>query len=126
MLKPRSVQHKVNQESYALLISTLIDSPCSTSKLCEVTGLSRVVVQNIGRCFVKHGLVHVGAWTTDARGVYRLPIWNWGPGLEAPRPPPKTPAQIKRAYDLRRKQAKAGGVAGTVFASIVGALVPPK
>ena len=97
--------HKVNQDTYARLISALLDDPCTCFELAEETGLHLVTVQSLIRCFRKHKLVHVSAWDVDKKGRAAVAVYSFGRGKSKPRPK-KTGAERTAAYRARKVAEK--------------------
>jgi hypothetical protein len=102
MLKERSVTHKVNQESYALVFKDLLAGPSTAYDLAEVSGLHVVTVQELMRTLHRHKVVHIVAWHPNGRGIDTTPVFALGKGRDVKRRC-KTRAQIAADYRERKR-----------------------
>lgn len=102
MLKERSVLHKVNQETYALVFKELLDGPASCQDLVDVSGLHLVTVQSLMRVLNRHKVVHIAGWNPDSRGRDTSAVFAFGKGRDVKRRV-KPKAEIAADYRARKQ-----------------------
>lgn len=104
MLKERSKQKKVNQESYAILFSYLITHGAGTAEeLVEATGLNKVTVYDLLRVLRRHKVIHISAWMPDALDRDAIAVFSFGRKPDAKRRKLTAAQRQQRWRDRQRK-----------------------
>jgi hypothetical protein len=77
------------------------EGPATVKEIRERSGLGKGPILTFTKLLREAGLLHIGEW--EVSGQIRAPSWVWGGGKDAPKPPPKTRAEIDRAYEARAR-----------------------
>lgn len=83
--------------------------PQTTGELAEYLERSKKVIEGCLRDARRLGLFHIHAWRRNnsanegAQSGLPSPVWAAGPGVDAPRPRPKTPKERDAEYRERRR-----------------------
>lgn len=101
-------KRKRNNAVIALKMQALlIERPASYEELVAVSELARHSVEHWVRNMRRAGYVHIAEYVRDERGRYLVPLFRFGPGVDADRPAPKlTLAERQRGYRERKKGEK--------------------
>lgn len=92
---------KLNAMLYARVVSLLVQGPTTVHDICAETGLHTATVASFVRELRKVGLVGIGAWERDSRGIEQIPVYEWGRKRDKPRSR-MTPAQRQQLHRARR------------------------
>jgi len=101
-----------------LILSAIAETPKSKDALAEITGLQRnTIARWINLLHTRKGeiknLVYIADWGKAGKKQHPVALWKLGYGeFDAPRPPPKTPAE--HCKEWRRRQRKKLAVQVTV------------
>jgi hypothetical protein len=66
--------------SYAKVLKALLEGPCTTHDLVEVSGIHLVTTQSLMRTFHRHKIVHIVAWEADRLGRDTTAVFKLGEG----------------------------------------------
>lgn len=83
-----------------------IQSPSSITDIVESVGIAHATARRVIKSLRLGGVCHIGAWQVQVSGP-RVPMYRFGPGKDAKKPPPQPKAEIQRR--MRAKQATDGG-----------------
>lgn len=97
---------RMSARFYAEMIRLLVDGPCSCADLVEELGLSHTTIAEYLAALHKRGLLHIASWMLVPPKNTRKPVYAWGPGRDAKRPPWQTPAERQLAYRDRKRARK--------------------
>lgn len=95
-----------------LMLQLALQEPSSYEDLVDMTGLKKPVVARLVRLLHSEGAVHRVGWGHDRKGRDFVALYEWGPGLDIPRPGRKISAAEQMAkLRLRRKLEKQNAAA---------------
>lgn len=113
----RAPKNRMTPDQLAHLLELMLTPRYTTKELAQLTGLAyNTVVKYTAALHARH-VIHISGWKRDALGRARDRLWEFGPGVDKPRPK-LTGAQKARKMRARRAAAKE---AALPFAGKLGA-----
>lgn len=97
-------QHLCTTAAYVELIGTLIKTGGTNKQLVEACGLGFLPVRKMILALHRRGLIRVVLWVEDSIGRKRIPVYAWGSGPDATKPPAMSPEERKQRYEAKRQE----------------------
>lgn len=102
--RPLNFNSRIGQEILQRLKSGIETNGPSTGKqIQEYLNRGKDRTRAILLDFHEAKLIHIWDWATDKDGRFVVPIYIWGPGEDAPRPPRRTNTETHNCLGQPRK-----------------------
>jgi hypothetical protein len=103
----RTKPRRLNCLTLAKLIRAIQDCPSSAQDVADASGLFIGTARDFCRSLHKEKAVRIVAWEPDSLGRAVTPVYAFGSGPDAKKPPPRRDQKDwKRRYRARIKAAK--------------------
>lgn len=88
----------------------------SQQEIAEHTGLCKGTIIRYLKLLHKRGIVRIAEWHKDGSNRHWIMFWEWNPEhkKDAPKPKPKTRAEVQRGCKERKRLREAGLLAYAV------------
>lgn len=90
-------------QNYVAMLAHLAEGAVSAQDLTDLTGLHIETTREFLKEMHKRKLVHIAQWDPRRNQRIKLPMYKLGEGIDRPRPPKLSPAEIAKRYRERQK-----------------------
>jgi DNA-binding IclR family transcriptional regulator len=90
-------------QNYVAMLAHLAEGAVSAQDLAALTGLHIETTREFLKEMHKRKLVYIAQWDPRRNQRIKLPMYKLGEGIDRPRPPKLSPAEVTRRYKERQK-----------------------
>ena len=90
-------------QNYVAMLAHLTEGAVSAQDLTDLTGLHIETTREFLKEMHKRKLVHIAQWDSRFNQRIKLPMYKLGEGIDRPRPPKLSSAEVARRHRERQK-----------------------